>query len=109
MVLYGSVTNAATGAAITSGTVTWRFAAGTNVATATGTVSNVNGQFLYVVEMPFETVLAGMMLSSNTLVFPTTSTTYGCTVNLDGTNVTILTASGTNLTVALADRGSRCG
>ena len=107
MVLYGAVTNSATGAALTSGTVTWRFAAGTNMATATGAVSNVNGQFLYVVEMPFETVLAGMTLSSNKLAFPTTSTTYGCSVSLNGTNVTILATSGTNLTVAAADRGKQ--
>ena len=105
VVLYGSVTNSATGAAMTSGTVTWRFATGTNVASATGVVSNVNGQFVYVVEMPFETVLAGMTLSSNKLAFPTVSTTYGCSVSLNGTNVTILAASGTNLTVAAADRG----
>ena len=107
VVLYGSVTNAATGAAVTNGSVTWRFAVGTNVATATGALTNLNGEFLYVVEMPFETVLAGMTLSSNTLAFPTVSATYGCTVNLNGTNVTILAASGTNLTIALADRGKQ--
>lgn len=107
VVLYGAVTNAATGAALTSGSVTWRFAVGTNVATATGSLTSLNGEFLYVVEMPFETVLAGMALSTNTLAFPTVSTTYGCTVNLNGTNVTILAASGTNFTVATSDRGKQ--
>ena len=53
----------------------------------------------------FETVLAAMTLSSNRLAFPSASTTYGCSVSLDGTNVTFLAASGTNLTVAAADRG----
>ena len=107
VLFYGSVTNSQTGARVMSGTVTWTFTTGDPISTVvlSAPIRDVGGQPFYVVEVPFETVTAGLTLSANTFSFPNTATTYGRSVKLDDQDAVILDATGKQFTVSAADRG----
>jgi|GEM_PF-2155308 len=107
VLFYGSVANTQSGARITSGTVTWTFTTGDPVSTVvvSAPIRDVGGQSFYVVEVPFETVTSGLTLSANTFSLPSSTTTYGRSVKLDGQDVVILDATGKQFAVSAADRG----
>lgn len=106
IILYGSVTNNATGVGMTSGNVAFTFTNGVNTLTVSAPITNVAGQFLYVLEVPFETLAAGLTASPTTaLPLPASSTTFGRGAKVDNTNAVILDVAGVSFTVSNADRG----
>jgi hypothetical protein len=106
IILYGSVTNNATGVGMTSGTVAFTFTNGANTLTVSAPITNVGGQFLYVLEVPFETLAAGLTASPATaLPLPTSSATFGRGAKVDNTNAVILDVAGVGFAVSSADRG----
>lgn len=106
VILYGSVTNATTGQGLTSGTVALTFTNGANTVTVSAPITNVGGQFLYVAEVPFETVAEGLIASPTTaLPLPGTTASFGRGAKVDGTNAVVLDAAGVSFPVSSADRG----
>jgi hypothetical protein len=106
IILYGSVTNSATGAGMTSGNVAFTFTNGANTLTVSAPITNVGGQSLYVLEVPFETLAAGLTASPATaLPLPASSATFGRGAKVDNTNAVILDVAGVSFTVSATDRG----
>lgn len=109
VILYGSVTNNASGVGMTSGTVAFTFTNGANTITLSAPITNVAGQFLYVLEVPFETLAVGLTaIPANALPLPTAgSTTFGRGAKVNNTNAVILDVAGVSFTVSSADRGKQ--
>ncbi len=104
VIFYGTVTNSA-GTILTNGTLNWTLTRGTSVVQIFAPITNVGGQFVYVVEVPFETVLSGQTVSANTLAFPTSQSTVGRGAVLSGTNLVTPTPSAGIFQVGTLDRG----
>jgi hypothetical protein len=91
LVMYGTVVNTFGGAnaRLTSGRLIWTIqpAAGGAAITLTNDLANINGQFSYILRVPFESLVGSATLSPNTLRLNTTRTTYvrsGITLRVDG-------------------------
>lgn len=69
VVLYGEVRDNITGARITSGTLTWTWqpAVGGDPVMVTTTLTNLNDQFSFVVQVPCESEISGQSVSPHTL------------------------------------------
>lgn len=111
LVMYGAVLNTAAGNnLLTSGTLTWTITppSGTPV-TVSSVLSNIGGQFSYLVRVPFESIVGSATPSGTALILNSATTTYwrtNATLTL-GTNtypVTIPSAPGF-FTFTTADRG----
>jgi hypothetical protein len=78
LIMYGAVRNAANGnARLTSGAVTWTITppSGSPV-TVTTLLTNIGGQFSYMLRVPFESVVGSATLSPNTLQLNSAITSY---------------------------------
>ena len=112
LVMYGAVHNTANAnARLTTGTLTWTVLppSGSPVTVSTA-LSDISGQFSYVLKVPFETVISGTVLSANTLQLNSAVTTYyrtNLSLSINGTNypVTIVAPALGNFTFNTADRG----
>ncbi len=110
LVLYGEVRNTAGGQNIrlTSGTLTWSFqpTGGGNPVTVTTPLTNVHDQFSYVLIVPCESELGGLLASSNVLKLVSPAITYARTnVWLDGQPIYLRTPSQGNITLPVTARG----
>jgi len=110
LTLYGVVKNDLGGATVrlTSGALTWTIAPGTGSAvTVQGTLTNVLDQFSYIIEVPFESVLAGPTPSTNALLLRPTPTAYDRNQVMIGTNVAqLLSPAGTTFMFSREDRAT---
>ena len=108
LVLYGVVRNVATGNRLTLGSITWSFqpATGGPTITATGTLTNINDQFSYVLQVPCEADLPGFAISTSALRLATSPVTYRRgSVTINGAVATFVNPAQTNLTLGRTDRG----
>jgi hypothetical protein len=108
LVLYGVVGDTSAGGnLVTNGTLTWTFRpVGGNPVVANGSLTNVNGQYSYVLLVPCETTLPGIPASSNTLELASPPTLYNLSqVTVDGVPATFVIPSLTNLTMTATSRG----
>jgi len=111
LTMYGVVRNAAAGnIRLTSGALTWMITppSGSPV-TVTALLTDIGGQYSYLLRVPFETIVGSATLSANTLQLNSASTSYMRTnvMFTVGAN-TYPVALGTNLgyfTFTTADRG----
>lgn len=108
LTLYGLIRNDIGGATVrmTSGTLHWTIVppSGPPVSVQTELV-NVNGQFSYVINIPFETPLAGVAATSNALQMRVTSQTFKRAQVYVGTSLaTIVPPAGTNFQFSAVDR-----
>jgi len=112
LVMYGAVRNAANGnARLTNGTLTWMISppSGSPV-TISAQLSDIGGQFSYLVRVPFESIVGSATLSPNVLQLNSATTSYLRTnvVLTIGTNsypATIAAPALGNFTFTTADRG----
>ncbi|MBM3883609.1 MAG: hypothetical protein FJ387_28540 [Verrucomicrobia bacterium] len=92
LVLYGSVTNTAGGFGLMSVGVLWT-AAGAGSSLAVGsTIANVNGQYFYIAQIPFETrAVSGRVFEPrpNTLPLTDTTTQFSRSASVLGTRATL--------------------
>ena len=109
LVLYGVVSDTSAGGNfVTNGLLNWTLqpAVGGTPAIASGVLTNVNGQFSYVLLVPCETPLPGVTVSSNTLELASPPTLYNLSqVTVDGVPASFVTPTLTNLTVTSTSRG----
>ncbi len=108
--LYGVVRNIADhNIRLTYGTLTWQFkkvATGRTV-TVTTQLTNVLDQFSYVVQVPCETVLAGVQVTSNSLDVTPATAMFDRSVAFVGTNVvTFVSSSQSTVLLSSGQRGS---
>ena len=113
LVMYGAITNINGNLPLVSGDVSWKITGpGSASAIVASTVVNVNGQYFYIVRVPFETRAIGgvptFLATPNTLELTGGNTTYTRAVTVNGTNATI-TSSSRNMfgmfTFSAVDRG----
>jgi hypothetical protein len=109
LVLYGVVSDTSAGGNfVTNGLLSWTFqpvSAGASVV-ANGSLTNVNGQYSYVLLVPCETTLPGIPISSNTLELASPPTLYNLSqVTVDGVPASFVTPGLTNLTLTSISRG----
>jgi hypothetical protein len=108
--MYGTVLNVRSNANLRLGygTLTWLFqpvGGGPSIA-ATGTLTNINNQFSYILRIPCETPVPGYASSSNTIQLNGTPLTYNRSQVLWGTNLlTFAQPALSNTTFAATDRG----
>jgi hypothetical protein len=80
LVMYGAVLNVTSNANLRLGygALTWVFqpVGGGPAITASGTLTNINNQFSYILRIPCETPVPGFSVSSNTIQLSSTSITY---------------------------------
>lgn len=108
LVLYGVVSDTSAGGNfVTNGTLSWTFQpVGGVPVVASGNLTNVNGQYSYVLLVPCETTLPGIPVSSNTLELASPPTLYNLSqVTIDGVPASFVTPSLTNLTLTATSRG----
>jgi hypothetical protein len=106
--VYGDIRNVAGGQnnRLIVGNLRWTVTpAGGAPVTVDVQLRNINDQFSYTARVPFETVLAGFVLSSNTLALPQTSTTYSWSATVDGAPATIVPPALSQFTFAANQRG----
>lgn len=111
LVLYGVVTNTRAGVSyplrhgILLWTITPPLGQGSPI-TLTTQLTNLNDQFSYILQIPFQTVIPGFPLSPGTLKLTLALTTYHCAkVTLDEQPATIVSPAGSSFTFSAADRG----
>ena len=97
---YGTVTNNS-GTRLTSGTMEWTIIsqADNKSIKVSVNLSDVNGQYSYIAEIPFESAVNGNAISANALPAPTGNITYTHTVYVNGKSATILSPAQDNFTV----------
>jgi len=110
LTLYGRVLNKFNGAVtrVTQGQLQWTFKplAGGAWVTATTTLTNINDQFSFILQVPCESEIAGVSLSPNTLKVPTTAAQIDRgTVLVNNQAVTFAVAAQSLLTLAANERG----
>jgi hypothetical protein len=80
LVMYGTVLNVRSNANLRLGygALTWVFqpVGGGSTITASGTLTNINNQFSYILRIPCETPVPGYSVSSNTIQLSSTSIAY---------------------------------
>lgn len=108
LTMYGVIRNDIGGAKarMTSGTLTWTIRpSGGPPVTVSTSIRNINDQFSYVLDVPFESPVAGASLSSNTLPLRATAVLYDRSCAAVGTNAAvILTPAETTFLFSQADR-----
>ncbi len=109
LVFYGVISNSADGGArLTAGTLTWilKPADGGNPISLTGSLTNLNEQFSYVLRVPCESELPGTPVSPGALRLSVSSTGYDRSqVVVNGAPAGFIQPALTNLVLSLADRG----
>ena len=109
LVWYGVVSDTSAGGSfVTNGPLSWTLqpAGGGAAVVANGGLTNLNGQFSYVLLVPCETPLPGVAVSSNTLELASPPTLYNLSqVTVDGVPASFVTPSLTNLTLTSSSRG----
>lgn len=106
--MYGVIRNDIGGATVrlTSGTMAWTVVpqSGPPV-TTTVNLTNINDQFSYVIDIPFETAIVGVPSTSNALQMASTPRTFNRTEVRIGTNLaTIVAPANTNFVFSQANR-----
>jgi hypothetical protein len=107
LIWYGQVRNPVTGGIpLTHGTLRWMIQppSGASI-TVTVALTNVNDQFSYVAHVPFETVLPGLTLSSNTLSLSPTPVNYTRSATINSQPATLIAPAAGNFTFGQGDRG----
>jgi hypothetical protein len=112
LVMYGAVRNAANAnARLTAGTLTWTISppSGSPVTVSTA-LTDISGQYSYVLRVPFETVVGSSTLSPNALALNSATTSYVRTnvfLTVNGTNypATISAPALGTFSFGSADRG----
>lgn len=107
MILYGVVTDSTSGTRVTFGTLQWSFRpAGGTAFTLSTTLTNINDQFSYVLQVPCETEIVGVSLTPGVLKLGTSTTTYDRSqVQVHGTNAVFVQPNLSSFTLAATDRG----
>ena len=110
LVIYGTVLNVRSNANLRLGygALTWVFqpVGGGSAITATGTLTNINNQFSYILRIPCETPVPGYSVSSNTIQLSSTSITYDRAQVRWSTNLlTFAQPSLSTTTFSATDRG----
>jgi hypothetical protein len=109
LVLYGVVSDTSAGGNfVTNGPLSWTLqpVGGGVAVVANGGLTNVNGQYSYVLLVPCETTLPGIPVSSNTLELASPPTLYNLSqVTVDGVPAVFVTPNLTNLTLTSTSRG----
>ena len=109
LVLYGTVRNTADhNIRLTYGTLTWQFkkVSTGRIVTVTTQLTNVLDQFSYVVQVPCESFIAGVQISSNAIdVTPTPAAFDRSVVLLDTNVVSFATPTLATTQIASAQRG----
>ena len=99
LVMYGSVSNTATGLPLFTNTVVWQVTGGgpsETVIVNNATIAWVNGQFYYVARVPFETRSLGGVIfqkTPNTLSLNSSGTSYTRTASVGTNNATLVYSS----------------
>jgi hypothetical protein len=110
LIMYGVIRNTNSGANITwnFGTITWTIRpSGGQSVVLTASLTNINDQFCYILEVPCENTIGGFTVSSNTLPLSSASVSFDRSqVVINGTNrVAFVTPSQTNIMLSALDRG----
>ncbi len=110
LTLYGKVLNKFNGATtrLTDGEIKWTFKPlnGGAWVTVTNRLSNIHDQFSYVLQVPCESEIIGVLLSPNTLKVPVAPAQVDrATVLVNGQAVTFVNASQSILSLAANERG----
>jgi len=110
LILYGTIRNTAVfNSRVTSGTLSWTFnrlQGAPRSLTLTTALSNVLGQFSYVLEVPCETLVSGSVSSNVLELLPTALNFERSQVALDGVPIIFNTPSQTNAILSSQSRGS---
>ena len=113
LVMYGAIRNAGNNARLTTGTLTWTItpAAGGSSVVVSTPLSDIAGQYSYILRVPFETLAGSATAATNTLRLNSTTTAYNrpsATVAYNGTNysATIQAPALTAFNFSTAARGS---
>ena len=109
LVVYGVVSDpSAGGGRVSFGTLTWVFQPldGGPAITLTGTLTNINDQFSYVLRVPCETEIPGAPLSAGVLKLSSSPTSYNrAQVTIEGILATFNQPDLANLVLSRTDRG----
>src|SRR5437868_4030858 len=111
LILYGVVKNIQNNANLRLGygTLNWVFqpTSGGNPITVSTTLTNINGQFSYILRVPCENPVGTYPASSNTVQITSAGITYNRSqVNWNGSNsLSFVQPQLTNTTISIADRG----
>jgi hypothetical protein len=106
--MYGVVNNLSDGSRVTFGELSWIIqpVGGGTPITLTGTLTNINDQFCYVLRVPCETEIPNISISAGVLKLSATPTSYNrAQVTIGGVTATFSQPAQTNLTLSLTDRG----
>jgi hypothetical protein len=107
--MYGTITDpSAGGARVTYGVLNWTLqpSAGGTPIIVTGTVTNINDQFSYVLRVPCETEISGVPVSVGVLKLSSSPTGYDrSSVTVAGVPASFSLPSLTNLVLTSTDRG----
>ncbi|MBA4386927.1 MAG: hypothetical protein C0404_03035 [Verrucomicrobia bacterium] len=110
LTMYGVIKNDIGGARIrmSVGTLTWTIVPPSGPAvTLTTPLQNINDQFSYVLQVPFESAVVGVAASTNAVQMSAVAQTYNRTQVLVGTNAaTIVTSGAGTFQFSNADRAS---
>ncbi len=108
LILYGTIRNVADGnIPVISGRLTWQFqpVSGGQIVTVSTTLTNINDQFSYILQVPWETDV-GAGVSTNALKLTATPAAYDRSQVFLGTNrLTFVTPSQATLSASSFDRG----
>jgi len=110
LTLYGKILNKFNGTTtrLTQGEIKWTFKPlnGGAWVTVTNRLTNINDQFSYVLQVPCESEIIGVLLSPNTLKVPTAPAQVDCATVLVNTQaVTFVNAAQSIITLAAYERG----
>lgn len=108
LVMYGSVTNTAGSFVLMSGGVQWNASGGGSSASVAATIANVNGQYFYLAQIPFETRAASSTTFTpkpNTLPLTDTTTSFTRSASVMGTNATMAPPALGTFNFSKGDRG----
>ncbi len=110
LVLYGTVRNTAGGqdVRLTSGTLTWTFqpGGGGSPVTVTTALTNLHDQFSYLLIVPCESEVGGLLASSNVLRLASPALSYARTnVLLDGQPIYLVNTAQASFALPMTARG----
>ncbi len=109
LIMYGVVSDlSAGGSRVSFGTLSWTFqpAGGTAPIVLTGTLTNINDQFSYVLSVPCETRIPNASISPGALTLSASPTSYDRSkVMINGVAASFAVPAQTNLTLTSTDRG----
>jgi hypothetical protein len=109
LIIYGVITDtSAGGSRVSFGSLTWVFqpTGGGPPVTATGILTNINDQFSYVLRVPCETQIPGILVSTGALTLASSPIQYNRSqVLVSSVAAAFVTPTLTNLTLTATDRG----